>query len=79
MQVLDGKQVSQTRRAALKKRISQFQKATGYPPGLAVVLVGEDPASQVYVSGKEKACVEVGLASFRFNKPANTSQEELDR
>lgn len=78
MQVLDGNEVSRARREALKMRISDFEKKAGVRPGLAVVLVGDDPASQVYVGGKEKACEQTGIASYRFNLPATTTQKELD-
>ena len=79
MQVLDGKEVSKARREALKDRIERFVGKNGRPPGLAVVLVGEDPASQVYVGGKEKACLQVGLESFRHDLSVKTSQQELER
>ena len=79
MVVLDGNAVSKARRQELATRIAIFKQQTGIKPGLAVVLVGEDPASQVYVAGKEKACEQVGVESFRYNLPSTTSQVELDQ
>jgi len=63
MLVMDGKEVAQIRRQALSERVSQYNKAHGQPPGLEVILVGDDPASQVYVGGKEKASQKVGTRS----------------
>ena len=77
MQILDGREVSEVRREALKGRVESFVAKTGRPPGLAVVLVGEDPASQVYVGGKERACNQIGLASFRHDLPDDTAQARL--
>lgn len=77
MLILDGREVSAVRRTALEKKVKDFESKSGVKPGLAVILVGEDPASQVYVKNKEKACEKVGLASFRFNMPADTKESEL--
>lgn len=74
---LDGKQVSAARRAVLKDKVRDFSQKTGHTPGLAVVLVGDDPASQVYVGGKIKACAEVGLESYEHRLPETTSPSEL--
>ncbi|MCB0384284.1 MAG: bifunctional methylenetetrahydrofolate dehydrogenase/methenyltetrahydrofolate cyclohydrolase FolD [Bdellovibrionales bacterium] len=74
---LNGKEVSAARRAVLKGKIQEFSERTGHSPGLAVVLVGEDPASQVYVGGKIKACAEVGLRSFEHRLPEKTTPSEL--
>ena len=67
--------------AGLRERVAQgvaaFSERTGRAPGLAVVLVGEDPASQVYVRSKGKATVEAGMASFEHKLPADTSQDDL--
>lgn len=79
MQILSGKEVSKVRRERLKSQIVNFSEQNHRRPGLAVVLVGADPASEVYVSGKEKACEQVGLESFRHNLPEKTTQEELDQ
>lgn len=65
MQILDGKRLSQLRETALVERAARFRTRNGRAPGLAVVLVGADPASAVYVRNKEAACHRVGLVSFR--------------
>lgn len=77
MQILDGKAVSAARREALKPRLEQFKKASGRAVHLAVVLVGDDPASQVYVRNKERGCAELGMQSTRHDLPAGISQKEL--
>jgi methylenetetrahydrofolate dehydrogenase (NADP+) / methenyltetrahydrofolate cyclohydrolase len=76
--ILNGTEVARARRLALKSRVDAFRKKYGKAPGLAVVLVGDDPASQVYVKNKEKGCAEVGIASSRFDIDKKHSQEELD-
>lgn len=78
MKILSGTEVSKKRREELKIQITDFEKKHGRAPGLAVVLVGEDPASQVYVGGKEKACAQVGLKSFRHDLSETTPQEQLE-
>lgn len=75
--VLDGKLVAQTRRAVLAEKVSSFTKSRGRKPGLAVVLIGADPASQIYVRNKVKACTEAGIASFHIEKPGTIKQSEL--
>lgn len=75
--ILDGKLVSQTRRASLAAQVRDFQTTHGRAPGLAVVLVGADPASQIYVRNKIKACGEAGILSHHIEKPATISQAEL--
>lgn len=77
MQIIDGKAVS----AAVRQRVAQESaalKAQGITPGLAVILVGDDSASKVYVGNKKKACAEVGFQSFEYVLPASTTQEELN-
>lgn len=74
--LIDGKKVAADVRARLIKEIEEL-KAAGHTPGLAVVLVGEDPASQVYVGSKVKACAELGIYSQKWALPAETTQEEL--
>lgn len=74
--LIDGKQVAAQVRDALVAEIAEL-KARGHTPGLAVVLVGNDPASQVYVGSKVKACAELGLYSQKWELPADTTQEEL--
>ena len=76
-QLIDGKQIAGEIRQELAKEIASFKEKSSKVPGLAVVLVGDDPASQVYVSMKGKACNEVGIYSEEHRLPANTSQEEL--
>lgn len=74
--IISGKAVS----AAVRQRIAAQTAeltARGVTPGLAVVLVGDDPASQVYVRNKEKACAEVGFYSEKYTLPATTTQQEL--
>lgn len=70
---LDGKALA----AQVKARVAEEAKTLLRRPGLAVILVGEDPASRVYVSGKEKDCAECGFASFESQLPVETTQEEL--
>lgn len=76
LKLIDGKQLAQKRREEIKRTVEQL-KAKGIVPGLAVVLVGEDAASQIYVCNKEKACEEVGFYSEVYRLPESTSQEEL--
>ncbi|MDP2570988.1 bifunctional methylenetetrahydrofolate dehydrogenase/methenyltetrahydrofolate cyclohydrolase FolD [Vibrio penaeicida] len=76
-QNIDGKLISQTVRSEVAARVKARTDAGLRAPGLAVVLVGEDPASQVYVGSKRKACEEVGFVSKSFDLPATTSEEEL--
>ena len=74
--LIDGKEVANRVREGLKAEIAELT-AAGHTPGLAVVLVGEDPASQVYVGSKVKACAELGLYSQKWALPAETTQQEL--
>lgn len=74
--LINGKEVSQRIRAGLKAEVEELT-AQGRTPGLAVVLVGEDPASQVYVGSKVKACAELGIYSQKWALPAETTQDEL--
>jgi methylenetetrahydrofolate dehydrogenase (NADP+)/methenyltetrahydrofolate cyclohydrolase len=74
--VLDGKAFAAGLRARVAAEVARL-KAAGVVPGLAVVLVGADPASQVYVRAKHKASLEAGMASFEHRLPAETSQAEL--
>ena len=75
-QIIDGKQVAADMRAELKEKVARL-KSEGIIPGLAVVLVGEDPASKSYVTAKEKACEEIGVYSDDNRLPADTSEKEL--
>ncbi len=76
-QIIDGKAFATRVREQVAKHVSALKSDHGITPGLAVVLVGEDPASQVYVSHKHKATVEVGMASFEHKLPAETPEAEL--
>ena len=74
--IIDGKAVS----AAVKKRVADevtLLKEQGIRPGLAVILVGDDPASQVYVRNKKKACEACGIYSAEYSLPKDTTMEEL--
>lgn len=76
MTIIDGKKVS----ASVKEQVAEETKALiqqGITPGLAVILVGDDPASRVYVNNKKKACELVGFKSEEFSLPATTTQDEL--
>lgn len=77
MNIIDGKAVSKAVRERVAEETEKLKKK-GVTPGLAVIIVGEDPASQVYVRNKEKACEEVGFYSEKFALPENTTQEELN-
>ncbi len=74
---IDGKQIAADLRAAIALDVDELEEAHRVTPGLAVVLVGEDPASQVYVRNKGKATLEAGMKSFEHKLPATTSQAEL--
>jgi methylenetetrahydrofolate dehydrogenase (NADP+) / methenyltetrahydrofolate cyclohydrolase len=76
-QLIDGKVIAQNVRQDVASYVSRAVAANKRAPGLAVVLVGSDPASQVYVNNKRKACDEVGFVSKSYDLPATTSQEEL--
>ncbi|MCZ0759141.1 bifunctional methylenetetrahydrofolate dehydrogenase/methenyltetrahydrofolate cyclohydrolase FolD [Vibrio diabolicus] len=76
-QNIDGTLISQTVRSEVAARVKARVAAGLRAPGLAVVLVGEDPASQVYVGSKRRACEEVGFVSKSFDLPASSSEEEL--
>ena len=76
-QILDGKAIAHKLQQQLKQRIQELQPQIGRPPGLAVVMVGDNPADAAYIRGKERACSQVGIASFGRHFPAQISQEEL--
>ena len=75
--IIDGKKISAAARAEIAERARRLTEKTGVVPGLAVVIVGEDPASKVYVRNKKKACEEAGFYSVVVELPAEISQEEL--
>lgn len=76
-EIIDGKKVSSEIRAEIKERVAQLNKTYGKVPGLAVVLIGDDAASAVYVRMKGKGCEEVGMNSFQHILPEATSLGEL--
>jgi methylenetetrahydrofolate dehydrogenase (NADP+)/methenyltetrahydrofolate cyclohydrolase len=73
MNIIDGKQIAQNLRNDIAQQVKKLDRA----PGLAVILVGDDPASAVYVRNKDNACKEVGFYSEKINKPADITQKEL--
>jgi 5,10-methylene-tetrahydrofolate dehydrogenase/methenyl tetrahydrofolate cyclohydrolase len=76
--VIDGKAVADQIRAEVADRVAKRVAAGKSRPGLATVLVGDNPASQSYVKSKQKACAEVGIESFGHELPASTSQKDLE-
>lgn len=74
--IIDGKKIATEMRAELKEKVQQLREK-GIKPGLAVVLVGDNPASRSYVTAKEKACSEIGIFSSDNRLPAETTKEEL--
>lgn len=77
MQIIDGKKVSAQVKQEVKNETELLKKEHSITPGLAVVIVGDDPASRVYVNNKKKACDLVGFHSEEYALPAETTQEEL--
>ncbi len=75
--ILNGKELSKTLREEIAAKTAEFIQKTGITPCLAAILVGDDPASQVYVRNKEKACAAAGMKSILHRLPAETTQEEL--
>ena len=75
--IIDGKAVAQRVRAEVAEEVSRLVEDTGLRPGLATVLVGDDPASDIYVSGKQRASKEVGIEGFDHRLPADSSQEQV--
>jgi methylenetetrahydrofolate dehydrogenase (NADP+)/methenyltetrahydrofolate cyclohydrolase len=78
-QIIDGKAVAAEVRAEVARDVEAWVAETGRRPGLATVLVGDDPASAVYVGGKRRACEEVGMVSLHHGLPADTAQDEVVR
>lgn len=74
---IDGKELAAKLREGIREDVQRFKRERGKEIGLAVVLVGEDPASQVYVRNKIKACEEVGIRSYSYHLPAGTEQAQL--
>ena len=75
--IIDGKVFASDVRAKVAERVEGLKNTHGITPGLAVVLVGEDPASEVYVAAKHKQTIEVGMASFEHKMPSDVSEEDL--
>jgi len=75
--IIDGKRIAKTVRDELTEKVRLLTPRLGRAPGLAAVLVGDDPASHVYVSSKRKACAEVGLTSWLHQLPATTTTQQL--
>lgn len=75
--IIDGKSLSAKIRESLKGEVEVFKKKKGFVPGLATILVGDNPASQVYVKNKNQVCVEMGMQSHHQNLPATISEAEL--
>jgi methylenetetrahydrofolate dehydrogenase (NADP+)/methenyltetrahydrofolate cyclohydrolase len=76
-QIIDGKAIAQSIRTQLAAKVTARKEAGQRVPGLAVILVGADPASQIYVGSKRRACEEVGFLSQSFDLPADTAEETL--
>ncbi len=76
--ILDGKRTAAAMREELRREVAYLAASRGLPPGLAVILVGEDPASQVYVRNKERACAEVGIVSRSLRLPGDVPQDHLE-
>ena len=76
-EIISGKDVAKAIRAELKEEVAELTAKHGVVPGLATVLVGENPASVSYVTAKNKACAELGMKSFQHSLPAEISEEDL--
>ncbi|MEX1000002.1 MAG: bifunctional methylenetetrahydrofolate dehydrogenase/methenyltetrahydrofolate cyclohydrolase FolD [Thermodesulfobacteriota bacterium] len=76
-EIIDGKKVSEHIRAEIAEGVEKLKAKTGITPGLAAVLVGEDPASEIYVRNKRKACANAGMHSEEHKLPAETTEQEL--
>jgi methylenetetrahydrofolate dehydrogenase (NADP+)/methenyltetrahydrofolate cyclohydrolase len=77
--ILDGKAIAKRIQQEIAEAVIEMKEKQGVTPGLAAVLVGENPASQMYVKMKRNRCAEVGIESFGYELAADTSQEELDK
>jgi len=75
--IINGTEIARTILKEVREEVARIKLKTGRVPGLAVVLVGDDPASEVYVRAKEKACAEAGIASFPRRLPASVSEKEV--
>ncbi|MDR1554582.1 MAG: bifunctional methylenetetrahydrofolate dehydrogenase/methenyltetrahydrofolate cyclohydrolase FolD [Campylobacteraceae bacterium] len=77
MKLLDGKKISNDLRLEIKAQVKKIKQETGNLPGLATILVGQNPASQVYIKSKIKACQEAGIQSLHHNLDENSSKEDI--
>jgi methylenetetrahydrofolate dehydrogenase (NADP+) / methenyltetrahydrofolate cyclohydrolase len=77
--IIDGKAIAQQVRAEVAADVADWVEAGHPPPGLATVLVGDDPASAVYVSGKQRASAEVGIEAYDYRLPADSHHEDVER
>ncbi|MCK5339122.1 MAG: bifunctional 5,10-methylene-tetrahydrofolate dehydrogenase/5,10-methylene-tetrahydrofolate cyclohydrolase, partial [Bacteroidales bacterium] len=77
MKIIDGKKIAEKIRMEIKAEVARMIDADDKAPHLAAIIVGEDPASQTYVAGKEKACKSVGITSSVYKLPENTTEKEL--
>ena len=75
--IIDGNAIARTIRNDCRERVQRIVAQSGAPPGLAVILVGSDPASRIYVKNKIRACADVGIRSFRFDYPIDVKQDEV--
>ena len=75
--IIDGNAVARTIRNECRERVQRIVAQSGAPPGLAVILVGSDPASRIYVKNKIRTCADVGIRSFRFDYPIDVKQDEV--
>jgi methylenetetrahydrofolate dehydrogenase (NADP+) / methenyltetrahydrofolate cyclohydrolase len=78
-EIIDGKAIAQQVRAEVGAEVAAWVRAGNDPPGLATVLVGDDPASAVYVGGKQRASAEVGIEGFDHRLPQDTAHDEVER
>lgn len=76
VKIIDGKLISKSVKDKIAEEVKELKKR-GITPGLAVIIVGENPASQIYVRNKQRACEEVGFESFKYELPESTTQNEL--
>ncbi len=76
-QIIDGKAIAAEVRLEVRRGVDEYRERFGDAPGLATVLVGDDPASKIYVAGKHRACEEVGIRSIGHELPADTPEEQL--
>ena len=76
-QIINGREVSRATREEIKRETEELYAKYGRRPGLAVIIVGEDPASKVYVNNKKKACAYIGIESLAYELEESTTQDEL--